>query len=105
MWRRGKCLCGYFEDTAAPCVHAPLKHTGKLKEMTRFYRGSWKTPVFQAVYAERARTTILPLVLKDALTRGECKAPGIKKKEEVVSRITPSRWFGYAAESLEGRSC
>ncbi|KAG1706681.1 hypothetical protein DVH05_027533 [Phytophthora capsici] len=48
--------------------------------MTRFYRGSWKTSVFREAYAERARATILPLVLKDALTRGEYVAPGIPKK-------------------------
>ncbi|KAK1944087.1 hypothetical protein P3T76_003999 [Phytophthora citrophthora] len=39
-----KCLCLDFEDAGAPCVHAliALKHAGRLKEMTRFYRGSWK---------------------------------------------------------------
>ncbi|KAK1943167.1 hypothetical protein P3T76_005804 [Phytophthora citrophthora] len=76
------CLCGYFEDAGTPCVHAliALKHAGRLKEMTRFYFGSWKTPVSREAYVERARTTNLPLVLKDALTRGECKSPEFQKK-------------------------
>ncbi|KAL3666370.1 hypothetical protein V7S43_008621 [Phytophthora oleae] len=67
--------------------------------MTSFYRVSWKTPVFQEAYAERARTTILPLVLKEALTRGECKAPGIpKKRGRPKKKRIPSQ---QATESLK----
>ncbi|KAK1931333.1 hypothetical protein P3T76_013089 [Phytophthora citrophthora] len=79
-----KCLCGYFENTGTPCVHAllALKHTGKLKKMTRFYRGSWKTSVFRAAYVERARTTLLPLVLKMRLLAVNASPPEFHKKRD-----------------------
>ena len=78
-----RCSCGYFEDVGSPCVHAllALRHSEKLPNMVTYFHDSWKSSTFAAAYSERSEDKILPLVLKDVLTRGVCNAPSIMRKK------------------------
>lgn len=84
--------CGFSEDVGPPCGHAllALKHSRKLPNMVMYFHDSWKSSTFAATYSERSDDKIMPIVLKNVLTRGVCNAlsffgrKGHPKKQRIL---------------------
>ena len=64
-----RCSCCYFDDVGSPFVLVlfALKPSCRITSMVDYFNGSWKSLKFSNAYFKKAKTSLLPIVLKDLL--------------------------------------